>query len=154
MVKSYVNQAVEKDPEEVSRRVGERILEDYQHHKDAKKLGGSSPAGHGRRRDSARRLRDKLRINSRLQMVHFPEAHALEDEDELAKSQKALPSLGLALLKKDDSKDDQKDKNNEEPNDIINMPKKVVSRQEARAKDQATAETYPKFRLSQAFGYG
>lgn len=48
----------------------------------------------------------------------------------------------------------QKDKKDDETSGIINMPTKVVSLQEAKLKDKETKETYPKFKLSLAFGYG
>lgn len=63
-------------------------------------------------------------------------------------------NLGLMLPKKEESKDDQKDKKDDDPHSIMNMPKRVVSRQEAKQQDKATKETYPKFKLSLAFGYG
>ena len=37
---------------------------------------------HGQDHGSGKKLRDKLRINSRLQMVRFLEANEIEEEDE------------------------------------------------------------------------
>lgn len=156
MVDSYVNHAVEKDPDEVTRRAGDNILERYQRYKVDRKKRVHQSQKRGQDQGSGKKLRDKLRINSGLQMVRFLEIDEIEEDDELAgKNQKAQPGWynAIKLPRNDESKDDQKDKKDND-HSIMNMPKKVVSRQEAKQKDKETKETYPKFKLSLAFGYG
>lgn len=81
-----------------------------------------------------KKLRGKLRINARLQMVMFHEVDFEEDEEA---PRKALISpqdnkIASPFMKKDELNDDGKDKKDEEPNSILNMPTRVISLQEAK----------------------
>lgn len=158
MVNTYVNHAVQQDPDDLT-RFQEKILEEYMTYKNLRKQRGS-PGTRGQDERRGKKLRDKLRINSRLQMVQFFEANETEDDEESnAKNGKAgheregsPAALGglFAKLKREDHKDDKRD---EEAHSTPNVPKRAASRQDAKSKEEKK-ESYPKFKLSLAFGYG
>ena len=100
MVNSYVNQAVQKDPEEVSRRIGDKILQNIKHKKEGRKKGVSQSPQGAKDPTSEKKLRSKLRINSRLQMVLFQEHDFDEDEEQSRKSQKMPQDNMLTILTK------------------------------------------------------
>ena len=72
MVDTYVNQAVQQDPDDLH-RFQEKILREYMAYKNLRKQRGQ-PTSSGQDERRGKKLRDKLRINSGLQMVQFFEA--------------------------------------------------------------------------------
>lgn len=48
----------------------------------------------------------------------------------------------------------EEEKKEDEIVSILNVPRRVIPKQEAKEKDKMNKETYPKFMLSLQFGYG